>query len=357
MLRSVAVLLFLAAGVFLALGAPSPAIAAPGPCTVDAQLGNPVEIVLHTSAGDIGLELWPDVAPCTINNFLAYVDSGRFDGTFIHRAVDNFVIQGGGYSYDSGTDIFSAVVSDPPVVNEPGASNVAGTIAMARVGGQVNSATSEFFINLADNSFLDTVDQGFTVFGEVVTPGMTIADDIDDLPTIDGRFAVNSELREAFTDLPLHSLPSEPQSGYGCFDSAAVPEIGLGGWIRALVNEAVTALELDPLTGGLFYLSRSCDGLGAVGPPSVPCSVDREVAYSNGSGWFLDPTTMTCDAIAESEESVAARRDDQHSQVGANVVEVTGVTVTVPEPGAVVSYLAGALGLSFLRRLRNRTNP
>ena len=69
-------------------GATTAAYAAPGPCVVDPLLGNPIYIEMQTTAGDIVVELWPDVAPCTINNFLAYMDSGRYDGMFIHRTVD-----------------------------------------------------------------------------------------------------------------------------------------------------------------------------------------------------------------------------------------------------------------------------
>ena len=205
------------------------ASADPGPCVVDPLLGNPFYIEMETTAGDIKVVLWPDVAPCTINNFLAYLDSGRYDGTFIHRSVDDFVIQGGGYEYTSGTDTFSKILRDPAVVNEPGASNLTGTIAMARVGGMVDSATSEFFINLADNTFLDSVDEGFTVFGAVVPADMSVVDAIGTLPRLVGRWSLNSALRETFGDLPVHNLPTEPPGGYGCFDPAAIPEFELAG--------------------------------------------------------------------------------------------------------------------------------
>ncbi len=329
------------------------ASADPGPCVVDPLLGNPFYIEMETTAGDIKVVLWPDVAPCTINNFLAYLDSGRYDGTFIHRSVDDFVIQGGGYEYTSGTDTFSKILRDPAVINEPGASNLTGTIAMARVGGVVNSATSEFFINLADNTFLDSVDEGFTVFGAVVPADMSVVDAIGTLPRLVGRWSLNSALRETFGDLPVHNLPTEPPGGYGCFDPAAIPEFELAGWTRALVNLAVTALEPDPLTGAVYYLSDTCTGSGALGPPSVPCTTSRAVAYKSGVSWIVDPTAMTCDRIAESEESLAARRDDQQPQVAADLVLVS--TIAVPEPAAPILLTSGLLGLSGLHRLRKRS--
>jgi cyclophilin family peptidyl-prolyl cis-trans isomerase len=318
---------------------------------VDPLLGDPIYVEVQTTAGDIGVELWPDVAPCTVNNFLAYLESGRYDGTFIHRAVAGGVIQGGGYSYDPGTDSFSEIPLDPAVVNEPGESNLTGTIAMARIGGQVNSATSQFFINLADNTQLDLVDEGFTVFGEVVLEDMPVVEAIESLPTLVGRWSLNSALRENFLELPVHALPSEPPGGYGCFDLDATPEFGLSGWARALINLAGTALEPDPLTGAVFALSKTCTGSGAIGVPSVPCTTDRQVAYANGS-WIVDPTPMTCDQIAESEESLAARRDDQQPQVGANLVEVSAVLL--PEPGSTVMIASGLAAIGGLNRLRGR---
>ena len=349
---STRVLLSVVAILFAAAGPAPGALAAPGPCVVDPLLGNPIYIEMQTTAGNIELELWPDIGPCTVNNFLTYMNSGRYDGTFIHRTVDSFVVQGGGYEYDSGTDTFSKIVRDPAVVNEPGQSNLTGTIAMARIGGQVHSATSEFFINLADNTPLDTVDEGFTVFGEVVPEDMSVVDGIGTLPRLVGRWSLNTPLRESFGELPVHNLPSAPPGGYGCFDPDATPMYGLSGWARALVNIAETALEPDPLTGGIYYLSNTCTGSGAVGPPSVPCTTSRAVAYATTS-WFLDPTPMTCDRIAESEESLAARRDDQQPQITANLVEVT--TIMLPEPGSMMLLMPGLVALGCLDRLRRRT--
>jgi cyclophilin family peptidyl-prolyl cis-trans isomerase len=343
LLGSILVVLLLGGGLAQTAGA------APGPCTVDPGLPNPLYVELQTSLGTIEIELWPDVAPCTVNNFLAYVESGRYDGTFIHRSVDDFVIQGGGYAYDGGTDFFASIVRDPAVVNEPGESNLRATIAMARLGGQVHSATSEFFINLIDNTRLDTVDEGFTVFGVVSDAGMSVADDIVMLPGVDGRWALNAALREIFVALPVLASPVDPPSGFGCFDPFVQPEIGSSGWQRALVNIAGNALEPDPLTGGAYYLSKSCDGSGALFPPSVPCTTDRQVAY-RGNGWFPDPTPMTCEQIAESDESLAARRDDHHPQVASNLVEIT--TVSVPEPGQAVLFLSALGSLYALARLR-----
>jgi len=108
---------------------------------------------VETRMGAMDFQLFDDLAPITVANFLNYVNDGDFDGTFIHRSVPGFVIQGGGFTYDPPT----AVVGDPPIVNEfdPATmSNIRGTLAMAR-GTDLDSATSQWFINLVDNDMLD----------------------------------------------------------------------------------------------------------------------------------------------------------------------------------------------------------
>lgn len=142
-----------------------------------ALAANP-QVELDTSAGAIRLELYPDAAPKTVENFLRYVKDGHYDGTQFHRVIDGFMIQGGGYTVD-----FRPRPTRPPVVNEAemsnkaGHRNVPGTIAMARTS-DPNSATDQFFINVADNKPLDfrspdPADIGYTVFGKVVA-GMDV---------------------------------------------------------------------------------------------------------------------------------------------------------------------------------------
>ena len=152
-------------------------------------------VCVDTNAGEFCMELLPDVAPNTANNFLNYINEGRYDDTIIHRAVPNFVIQGGGYSSNP---LGTPIPKDAAVVNEFSLSNVRGTVAMARLGGQVNSATSEWFVNVVNNTSLDTVDQGFTVFGRIIS-GMSVVDAIAALPRADLR----SNLGGAFGEVPL----------------------------------------------------------------------------------------------------------------------------------------------------------
>ena len=126
-------------------------------------------IRFKTSAGDINVELFDKTAPRTVANFFNYITSNRYDDTIFHRLASGFVLQGGGFKFDATTDSFPAIPVGPTVQNEFGASNTLGTIAMAKSPNNPNSATNQFFFNLANNSgTLDTQNGGFTVFGRLV---------------------------------------------------------------------------------------------------------------------------------------------------------------------------------------------
>ncbi len=140
-------------------------------------------IVISTSMGDVTVELNAEKSPLTVSNFLAYVDSEFYNGTIFHRVMDGFMIQGGGFTRD-----MQPKPTRAPIKNEAanGLSNQRGTIAMARTM-VVDSATAQFFINHADNAFLDhtaPTSQGFgyAVFGKV-TDGMDVVDKIAKVPT------------------------------------------------------------------------------------------------------------------------------------------------------------------------------
>lgn len=140
-----------------------------------AKDANPV-VVLETSKGDITIELQPDKAPITVQNFLKYVDKGHFDGTIFHRVIPGFMVQGGGFSPD-----MREKSTEAPIKNEAnnGLTNARGTIAMARTN-DPDSATAQFFINLVDNARgLDPRpgSAGYTVFGRVIE-GMEVVDEI-----------------------------------------------------------------------------------------------------------------------------------------------------------------------------------
>jgi len=145
----------------------------------------PAQVKFATTAGDFVVEVYPDKAPKTVENFLQYVKDKHYDGTIFHRVIPNFMIQGGGFDAQ-----YVQKKTRAPVPHEGrealvkgGQKNVIGTLAMARTS-DPQSATAQFFINVKDNAFLDpTADQyGYTVFGKV-TSGMDVIQKIKAVPT------------------------------------------------------------------------------------------------------------------------------------------------------------------------------
>ena len=148
----------------------------------------------ETSLGGFTLELDAEKAPLTVANFLAYVDEGFFDGLIFHRVIPGFMIQGGGMDAD-----FNQKKNRAPIKNEAknGLKNLRGTVAMARTN-EINSATSQFFINLVDNAFLDNApgNFGYAVFGKVV----------DGLETVDKIAKVRTTRRRGHDDVPAEDV-------------------------------------------------------------------------------------------------------------------------------------------------------
>lgn len=145
----------------------------------------PAQVKFATTAGDFVVEVYPDKAPKTVENFLQYVQDKHYDGTIFHRVIPNFMIQGGGFDTK-----FLQKPTRAPVVHEGrealakgGQKNVTGTLAMARTS-DPQSATAQFFINVKDNAFLNPTanDYGYTVFGKV-TSGMDVIEKIKAVPT------------------------------------------------------------------------------------------------------------------------------------------------------------------------------
>ncbi len=159
-----------------------PLLAVLGMATVSLPAMADTHVTVQTSMGNIELQLDDKQAPVSVANFVSYAKSGFYDHTIFHRVIPGFMIQGGGFTAD-----MQQKETQPPVKNEAanGLLNLRGTIAMARTA-DVDSATSQFFINVADNAFLDhgQRDYGYAVFGKV-TKGMDIVDKIAQVPTSD----------------------------------------------------------------------------------------------------------------------------------------------------------------------------
>ena len=163
---------------------------------MDEAAANPV-VLIETSMGAMKAELWADKAPGTVANFMAYVDKKYYDGLIFHRVIDGFMIQGGGFTPD-----MRQKATDKPIKNEASAAlaNDRGTLAMARTS-DINSATSQFFVNLADNDFLNHKSKspdgyGYCAFGELV----------DGLDVLDAIGKVETGSRGGHGDVPVETV-------------------------------------------------------------------------------------------------------------------------------------------------------
>ena len=164
--------------------AQQPATTEPAAPAAEAAAAPAPRVALHTNMGDIVIELYPDKAPKSVENFLKYVDDGHYNGTIFHRVINDFMIQGGGYTAD-----LQLKPTRESIQNEAnnGLSNLTGTVAMARTG-EPHSAQAQFFINVVDNPRLDFVNEqngftwGYAVFGKVVE-GMDVVERIRGVET------------------------------------------------------------------------------------------------------------------------------------------------------------------------------
>ncbi len=336
---------------------------------------------LDTLLGSICIELLRDDAPLTVDNFLAYLNRGDFDDTIVHRNVPGFVIQGGAFRSES--DVLSVIPTDPPVLNEPCTADIDvggggficsvrgnefGTVAMAR-SSSVNSATNQWFINLADNrgapAFLDTQNEGFTVFGRVLGNSMDVALAIEALATngSDEMYWLNPALAGALTSAPILAPVPLLDAPFGCFDPND---------LTAVVNPLNDLQGLsDPETGDtFFFLSGGCGTKiprGSFDPtPVPPCIEDNllstAVTGPASLGLIIDPETadflqyaFDCDEAAEALAQRALWRADYRARLSAELAVVEVATVhTVPEPSTNVLASAGMALLLFLHRRRDR---
>jgi peptidyl-prolyl cis-trans isomerase A (cyclophilin A) len=217
---------------------------------------------VETNAGNFSIELFDTTAPATVANFLSYVNSGRYNGTVFHRSVPGFIIQGGGFLFDSATQTFPAINLDPAVVNEFSLSNARGTLAMAKVAGNPNSATSQWFVNLINNAGnLDNQNGGFTVFGRVIEPGMTVVDAISNLE----RF----NLGDVVSEIPLAPVTGDD----GTVVSRSVISMQMS---VSAPPEPIISNSYDQSTG-LLKLKVAVDNTDFLGLSFVVDSLDPQI--------------------------------------------------------------------------------
>lgn len=187
------------------------------------------EVTMSTPFGDVQIDLLEGDAPNTVANFMSYVNARAYRHSIIHRVTPGFVVQGGGYRFN-GHNIVQIPAGDP-IANEANLSNVRGTLSMAKLSGDPDSATIEWFINLADNTNLDSSNGGYTVFGRVLGDGMDIIDQIAALETWNAGGALS--------ELPLIDYPG---SGLLEAEYLVLVDFPLEGdpdfWINAGLSDA-----------------------------------------------------------------------------------------------------------------------
>jgi len=212
-------------------------------------------VLVKTSMGNFEVNLFDQTTPATVNNFLAYVKNGSYQNTIFHRSVSGFVLQGGGFRFSGDNSApFSAVAQLAPIVNEPKLSNLRGTIAMAKIGGNANSATNQWFINLADNSAnLDLQNGGFTVFGQVTGTGMEIINSISALP---------NNLNSNYPEVPLRNYTAADGTAKTPVTANNLVTIESITVINAEVN---TAAGLAPKANTLITSQPPSNGGGSSG--------------------------------------------------------------------------------------------
>ena len=226
------------------------AVIAALPTTANATI-----VRVETVVGDFDINLYDNATPATVTNFLDYVQNGDFTDSIFHRSVASFIVQSGGFRTDLNAQITS-IPTNPAVTNEPVYSSVRGTIAMAKLGSDPNSATSQWFINLTNNAAdLDDQNGGFTVFGEVTGAGMDVIDALAALP----RFAFTSP----FGELPLQNYSATDFSNGVAVDNTHLIIVTAITVIDSTIDSAGAAgLNPTPTTAGGTTTPPAADGGG-----------------------------------------------------------------------------------------------
>ncbi|MDO9469173.1 MAG: peptidylprolyl isomerase [Nitrosomonas sp.] len=253
---------------------------------------NPVAC-FNTNMGQFCIELFETQTPITSANFLNYIDSEAYKNGIFHRSVPGFVIQGGGFKIVDGTDekTLAQVNTFPPITNEFKISNTRGTVAMAKLSGNPNSATSQWFVNLADNSLnLDNQNGGFTVFGRVIFDGMKIFDAIEKLPI------VKVNLDGSLTDAPLKDFDGPPAliSNFVQIDHVAVTHAagvfseGTLSFAVDIGTDEALAVNLRLIEDNPAYVFE-LDPASIASLPTIPTSI---ATFSSESGQLHIPSVM-----------------------------------------------------------------
>lgn len=275
-------------------------------------------VVIETPLGNIELEMFVDDAPNTVANFLKYVNEGPYENSFIHRLEPGFVMQGGGWTF---TDVGAREVSlFAPVANEFKVSNTRGTVAMAKKENQPNSATSQWFINIEDNSAdLGNQNSGFTVFARVAS-GMDVVDAINDLQVVNQS--------PTFSSLPVIDLTSGDTITTENLVMTTLTELGDPAK-PFVINPGLNDAWFEPATNGQGFFILVFPTLGTV-----------------TASWFtfdteLPPADATANLIGSGQRWMLAQGPFDGNTAELTIFNTTGglfdeaSTVTTTEGGTI----------------------
>ena len=214
------------------------------------RISSATVVEFQTVMGNFEVNLYDNATPATVTNFLDYVNNGAYTSSIYHRSIPGFVVQGGGFTFNMALPL-DTIPANAAVTNEPEFSNVRGTIAMAKLPDDPNSATNQWFFNLADNSAsLDGQNGGFAVFGEVVGNGMDVIDAIAALPVY--NFSSPTE------DLPLRNYTANDFTNM----------VPVDGTHLVIVSAVVVSdTTVDSAAGRNPPLNTANSGGGAPAPP------------------------------------------------------------------------------------------
>lgn len=280
---------------------------------------------ITTDLGAFDIALLDTLTPMTAENFLGYVERDDYVNSFIHRSVANFVIQGGGFAVGEGQ--IQRITTQDPVVNEPLISNVRRTVAMAKIGGDPDSATSQWFVSLNDNSEnLDDQNGGFTVFATVLGNGMTVVDAIAALPRVDLNVSPGLTLE----DLPLDDNYDPSQGGVGGNNLVSVTSVEVvpspaAVEVPSLLGLSESRALQDAVLAGLL--------LGDVsGRPATPVANCNVVSQGLSANAAAAPGT----GVGVTLGGVVPNLADTSRASAERSIQAAGLTVgnvTISEPG------------------------
>lgn len=308
-------------------------------------------VQFDTTKGKFNAELLSTGTPKTVANFLNYANRGAYTNSLIHRSVKDFVIQGGGFTL-SGTNI-NPVATDAPVDNEPKYSNTRGTLAMAKTSAGPSTATSQWFVNLANNSAnLDAQNGGFTVFGYVLSTGMSVVDAIAAVQVYDAK----AQLGAAFDSLPLLANGLTPENFLMVKSVGVVPlypELASAAAVMsfsatssntgvATLEVAASTLTIRPVSAGTTTIT-----VRAVDTNGKDVTSNFNVTVAAAPLVTTQPASQTVAAGANATLSVAASGSPtfQWQRNGGNVA-ATSATVNITNMQPTIAGLYTAVATS-----------